>query len=414
MADIIFADTTRGYDGRSLNSRPLGATESSVIYLARELARRRHKVTVFTHCERAIEDEGVTWRPLSSPPPAACELYVAVQHTELLGFVRHAKRRALWVLWQPNHLEQYKRILRMWWYRPIPVLSSLHQSRIYAPFPPHLDGRHPHSLPTGKRWIDQLSGPHPMRNLRRLAEVWAAALILPRRDPHIVIPLGLPGDVRGRPPLEATPGRRAIFASNPVRNLRRLAEIWAASILPRVPDAVLDVFGIHDIAAGEGWRAWEGSLLPPNMPDQVKASIHVHPTAARATLIDAMRSSRVMLYLGHECEAFCMTLAEAQALGTPAVIAPVAALPERVIDGVTGFHRADPDQFAEAAVALLTDEALWRRQHEASLRLQQGITWAEQAARFEAALLGDALPICGSAAEPALAKQAGAGDPKPQ
>jgi glycosyltransferase involved in cell wall biosynthesis len=64
-------------------------------------------------------------------------------------------------------------------------------------------------------------------------------------------------------------------------------------------------------------------------------------------------------------------------------------LPERVIDGVTGFHRADPDRFADAAVSLLTDDKLWRRQHEAALRLQQGISWAEHAERFESALLAN-------------------------
>ena len=40
---------------------------------------------------------------------------------------------------------------------------------------------------------------------------------------------------------------------------------------------------------------------------------------------------------------FC---AQGRVDGVPAVIAPVAALPERVIDGVTGFHRADPERFA--------------------------------------------------------------------
>ena len=66
-----------------------------------------------------------------------------------------------------------------------------------------------------------------------------------------------------------------------------------------------------------------------------------------------------------------------------------AVLPERVIDGVTGFHHADPERFAAAAVFILTDDALWRRQHEAALRRQQGISWSEYAGRFEAALLGD-------------------------
>jgi hypothetical protein len=55
---------------------------------------------------------------------------------------------------------------------------------------------------------------------------------------------------------------------------------------------------------------------------------------------------------------------------------------------VTGFHQADPAAFAQAAVRLLTDDALWRRQHEAALKLQQGITVEEYARRFEAAILG--------------------------
>ena len=114
---------------------------------------------------------------------------------------------------------------------------------------------------------------------------------------------------------------------------------------------------------------------------------------SRKALIEAIRSSRVLLYLGHKAEAFCLAVAEAQALGVPAVVGPVAAVPERVIDGVTGFHHADPQRFADAAVSILTDDALWRRQHEAALRHQQGISWSEQAGRLEAALLGDRIAL---------------------
>ena len=117
-----------------------------------------------------------------------------------------------------------------------------------------------------------------------------------------------------------------------------------------MPEAVLDVYGVHDLGSRDPWQAWEGALLPPGLPARVKASVRVHQTAPRQTLMRAMRASRVMLYLGHECEAFCVALAEAQALGVPAVVAPVAALPERVVDGTTGFHRSDPASFADAAV----------------------------------------------------------------
>lgn len=347
MADIIFADKTRRYDGRSLETDPLGGTESSVIRLAGQLAKRRHRVTVYTPCNTPVEHDGVQWRPLAGAAPRDCDLYVAIQHPRLLGLVRQPRRRAIWVLWQPNHLKHYKQIWRMWHYRPIPILMSLHQVRIYSPF-------------------------------------------LPPRAPHILLPLALPDDVRGHPPHETAPPPRAIFASNPQRNLRRLVEIWAQSILPRVPGAVLDIYGVHDVAPGtDAWEMWGGSLLPAGMPPAVKRSVRVHPSASRNGLIAAMRGARVMLYLGHKVEAFCLSVAEAQALGVPAVVGPVAAVPERVIDGVTGFHHADPARFADAAVALLTDDALWRRQHLAALHHQQGLTWNEYGGRFEAALLGD-------------------------
>ncbi|MEA2781824.1 MAG: hypothetical protein QOK29_3368 [Rhodospirillaceae bacterium] len=351
MAKIVIADTTKHYDGRYLETHALGGTESSVIRVARELVRRGHDVVVHTNCDGPIEHEGVSWRPLSHAAPDACDLYVAVQHPKLLSFVRRPQRRAIWVLWQPNHLKHYKQIWRVWRYRPVPILMSLHQVRIYSPF-------------------------------------------LPRRDPQILIPLALPPDVRGFAPHETSPPPRAIFASNPQRNLRRLVEIWASSILPRVPNATLDIYGVHDMKPGmNAWDAWEGSLLPTGMSADVKASVHIHPTASRQELIAAMRSSRVMLYLGHKVEAFCLSVAEAQALGLPAVVAPVAAVPERVIDGVTGFHHADPQQFAHAAKSLLIDDELWRRQHLAALRLQQGITWSEYTGRFESALLGDRIPL---------------------
>ena len=362
MAKIVIADSTERYDGRDLERRPLGGTESSVIRMARELVRRGHEVTVYTNCDGPITDHGVEWRPLSESPPQTCDLYVAVQHPRLIGFVRSPRRRAIWVVWQPNHLKHYKHIWRSWWYRPVPVLISLHQVEIYSPF-------------------------------------------LPRRDPHIVIPHGLPDDIRGHSPLAAPPPRRAIFASNPQRKLRELVELWVERIHPRVPDAVLEVYGLHGIRSGQdAWTVWEGSLLPPNVPAAAKRSVEVHPAGTREALIEAFRSSRVMLYLGHKVEAFCLALAEAQALGVPTVIAPVAVLPERVIDSVTGFHHADPQQFADAAVSLLTDDALWRRQHEAALRHQQGISWSEQAGRFEAALLSDLVPLYRSVVEapPAL------------
>jgi glycosyltransferase involved in cell wall biosynthesis len=106
----------------------------------------------------------------------------------------------------------------------------------------------------------------------------------------------------------------------------------------------------------------------------------------RPKLIPALRGARIMLYRGDPGETFCRAVAEAQALGVPAVVQPIGALAERVKDGVTGFIAADDKTFAQRAIALLSDDALWRRQHEAALSLQRGLGPDEVAQRFEAFL----------------------------
>src|SRR5438045_2902644 len=84
MASIIIADTTLRYDGRDLEIRPLGGTETSVIRCARELARRGHDVSAYTNCGAAMEDQGVRWIPLSSTAPETCDAYIATHQPELI------------------------------------------------------------------------------------------------------------------------------------------------------------------------------------------------------------------------------------------------------------------------------------------------------------------------------------------
>src|SRR3712207_7006707 len=57
--------------------------------------------------------------------------------------------------------------------------------------------------------------------------------------------------------------------------------------------------------------------------------------------------------------------------------------PRSTLFPYTTLFRSEGNEFANKAVAVLTDHALWRRQHEAALRHQQGISWAEHAGRLE-------------------------------
>ena len=90
-----------------------------------------------------------------------------------------------------------------------------------------------------------------------------------------------------------------------------------------------------------------------------------------------------MLYRGDPGETFCLAVAEAQALGLPAVVQPIGCVAERVVDGETGFVAESDDAFVERSVELLSDDRLWRRQHQAALARQRAWGWDSAAAEFE-------------------------------
>ena len=117
--------------------------------------------------------------------------------------------------------------------------------------------------------------------------------------------------------------------------------------------------------------------------DLTGQGVVLHAPLAKGELAAAMAAARVMLYRGDPGETFCLAVAEAQAVGLPAVVQPIACLAERVVDGETGFVAPDDESFAARAVAVLTDDGLWQRQREACLARQRAWTWDRAAGAFE-------------------------------
>ncbi|MEO8668134.1 MAG: glycosyltransferase family 1 protein, partial [Bauldia sp.] len=274
MSTIIFADDTNRYDGRTSEVRPIGGTESSVCYLSEALAARGHDVFAYTNCERRLDHNGVHWVPLTEPGPLTADAFIAVQHPRLFGLVARPRRRFVWLTWRPNNLKHYKNLATVWWYRPFPIFISEHQAQIY-----------PRSVPQ------------------------------PRRK--VVIPLGLPERVRHAGPLAQPPPPHAIFASNPVRGLGWLVDLWVRRIRPQVPAAQLHVYGIRDYgyAYGSAWR--EADSVRRAISGSEAHGVVLHTPLPPGELAEAMHRSRVMLYGGHVSEMFCLAVAEAQALGVP-------------------------------------------------------------------------------------------------
>jgi glycosyltransferase involved in cell wall biosynthesis len=111
--------------------------------------------------------------------------------------------------------------------------------------------------------------------------------------------------------------------------------------------------------------------------------VTLHEPIPKAELARRLGESRAMLYRGDPGETFCLAVGEAQAAGVPCVVQDIGCVAERVVDGKTGFVARGEDGFADAAIRLLTDDALWRSQHDAAIRVQRAWGWDDAAAEFE-------------------------------
>lgn len=336
---IVFANRGVPFDGRTLGREPLGGVETALVEVAEALARRGHSVIVCNDCAEAITHRGVAWRPIRKGLPLGADLYVANRDHALLLRVPFATARALW-------LHNPGRKAASWPYRlklalrpaTVIVLGDYHQATCPA-------------------WM------HP-----RTA----------------IIPLGLSRAFLAAARPRTPPPPRAIFTSNPARNLEWLLRVWAERIHPRMPEAELHLFSgpqVYRMTQGSGFAHMNRVLAEADA--LAGRGVRRHDPVGRDELIGELTAARVMLYRGHEEETFCFALAEAQALGLPCVVQPIGAAAERVRDGETGFVAMDEAMFAERAIRLLREDALWRAMHANALALQRGRSWDEVAADFE-------------------------------
>lgn len=331
MARIVLADDGIAFDGRSTGA--LGGGETAFLRLAESLAARGHDVAAFSNTNERSHVAGVEWAPVSGPMPDDADLYIANRGDRVLDHVRGANRVAFWLHNDARYLKKFRYLRRLWLRKPTLVFVS--------------------------------------ESHRRLAPSW-----LPGGE-RVVIPLGLE-DAYRHEALRAVPPPTAIYAANPLRGLSELAALW-----PKI-----DVAGAK-LVAHSGADLYAAKPRTREAMEQALASvagvagIELQPIVKRDALIDVLRRARVFLYPGDPTETFCLSVAEAQALGVPCVVYARGALPERVIDGTTGFVAKSEAAFVDAARRLLTDDALWLAQHRACLTTQNKRGWTDMAADFE-------------------------------
>ncbi len=339
MARIVLADDGVVFDGKTLEGKAAGGGETAFVRLAEAFAANGHDVTATARGSGRLRHRGVDWVPLGEAVPGKADLFVANRSAHLLALAADARRLFFWLHNDARYLSKPRYVVRMLRHWPeLVFVSNAH-------------------LRTAPWW-------------------------LPARARH-VIPLGLDASFRTEAE-RAPPPPLALYAANPLRGLSMLAPLWQSEIAPRVPGARLQVH------TGLGLY---GAPPKPRTEAAMQAAIDAARAAAgeqltlgdlidHAQLVATLRRARVYLYPGDPTETFCLSVAEAQAMGVPCVVLRNGALPERVIDGVTGFVVDGPAAFADAARRLLVDDALWTAQHRACLASQGKRSWDDMAQDF--------------------------------
>ena len=340
MASVVMADDGAAFDGAIAEAGPLGGAETAFAALAAALAGRGHRVDVRNRCGRPCEHAGVRWAPLDDEAPDRCDLYIGSRSHRVIGLVRQARRRLFWLHNPAQYLRKWRNVWRLALYRPTLVVTGAYHAQTV-----------PAWLPCGGCEI---------------------------------IPYGVLDRFRCATPREPPPPR-AVFTSNPLRGLDWLLDLWVRRIAPAVRQAELHIYaGPAVYGASAAGRASRMEAVLRRADALAAHGVRRFAPVGREALAEVLAGARVMLYRGDPGETFCLALAEAQAMGVPAVVTPLGCVAERVVDGETGRVAPDDAAFIDAAVAALTDDATWRRWHLAALARQRGLSWDAVAARFEA------------------------------
>lgn len=331
---VVLADQGVAFDGATPSERPLGGAESAFVALAEALAAQGAEVFAFSRDARAMQRNGVTWAAQDAPYPA-CDLYIANRDPELLGRAK-AKRIVFWLHNPAQFLSKPRYLFPMIATRPALVFAGPSHR---ATAPSWLFGFAQHEIPLG---------------VERVFLETARAT--------------------------GVPAPRALFTSNPLRGLEPLAKLWGERIHPRAPNAELHVFSGPQVYDVEPERAARMRAVLGEAAKQ--PGIVLRTPVTKTDLAAELAQARVQLYLGHPGETFCLAIAEAQAMGVPAIVRPVGSVGERVEHGRTGIVAQSEDAFVDGAVTALTDDVQWSAWSTAALAKRPSMGWDHAAKAF--------------------------------
>jgi len=315
------------FDGNTPSQRPLGGSESGIVYMARELAALGHSVSVYCNCDE----------------PGPQETFAGVRYVHYHQFFTH--------------------------YQSTPWDAVI----AFRSFDPLLLGR---IAPRMIYWTGDASNQPALENLGHPALQQNVDLVFCVSDWHRdsfirefgLLPEKVVATRNGFPPDSVvTTGPRDIatsaYTSTPFRGLDILLEIYP-TIRHRVPSAALDVFSsmkVYGWTADQDQQAYGAIYNAANQPGvTLKGSVN------QRQLLRTLGKTGLLLYPNTFDETSCIAAIEAQASGCVVVTSARAALKETVVHQETGILvEGDPRSaeykryFIEAAAGLMTNLELF-------------------------------------------------------
>jgi glycosyltransferase involved in cell wall biosynthesis len=344
--NISFYTLGTPFHGRTLVNKPLGGSESAVIYVARSLASLGNKVSVFCNCDRPGVYDGVTYESFSQIVPASnSALFDVCIFSRVLDPIYQVQTRAR-ILWLHDtaQVKAYE--------QAIPALKDLIDRYFFIGNWQKDDYLKTYkTIPTERIYVTH----------NGVDETLFSAPVA--RDKN-----------------------KLIYINTLYRGLDVLLDIFP-SIRHEVPTAQLHLFTGMSLY-GDSFSEWEHQLKPLYDKAKEQAGVHLHPPIIKQNLAKELLSSYLALYPSHFKECCSISSLECQAAGTPMITSDLAGLRDTIVDGESGelVPVDDPVQmryspvyrrrFLAATMELLRNEEKWNQlSQNARRRMGEKYTW---------------------------------------
>ncbi len=357
MHYVFVDDSPLQYDGYTNLRRAIGGAEKAVGGLAAALAERGHEVKVINNTTYAHMADGAYYTPFGDTwAPKAADVVIAMRKPTLLGHLRNAKHRLLWVTGAPEYLTAQPNTPLWESFKPGLLFVSEQQQRAYKGKLPSV------ALVPGVRSsfyetpLMQEPDPHE--------EALNPDLYAARQAVLDAMPKG-------------PPGPNAIVTSHPQHGLAWLIDLWTSRIHPALPEARLSIFSasLSKAARGEGIADDLAPIFAKVLAAKAQ-NVAVADPISDDGMAAVYRTARVHLYPGHAQDFACWTLSESQCAGTPAVARMLGGTGERITNGQTGYLVPDAEAFANVTLQILRDDGVYTSLSEEAKQITRRHTWA--------------------------------------